>query len=226
MSTLLLLGFLFQDKSAEETFQKIEEVLEKAKSLSCQVHIGRIGVITNGGEADQITHASGYFAAKEGNKVMFRMTTLQGHQSSQWGLVSDGESMYRLLKVESSPPRLAQVLKRSITRGGMIETLTFSALRNLNSSRENQVEGMSTQVEVSEFSRIVDDEEKTTRTMSYKVKIAKSSVIQNVQVWYNPKDYHLLRVRNTGGSSPETYEKFSFDEAIPDEKFKISEKER
>jgi len=226
MSLLLATVLLLQDNTAEETLKKIEVVIEKAKTLSVDVQMGQLGGINGGDEAPQITYAIGSALFKEGNRALFRMTTVPGRQSGQWGILSDGDSMYRAFKVEASPPKLSQVLKRSITRGGIVQTLNFSALRNLNSTLEGQIQGMTTQIEVSDFSGIADDEEKLSKTFSYRVKVVHSNVFQNVQLWYNPKDYHLVRVRNTVGISPETYQNFHFDEDIPDEKFKIVEKDK
>jgi hypothetical protein len=226
MNLLLAAVLLLQDNTAEEAFKKIEEVIEKTKTLSMDVYLGQLGGINGGDEAPSITYATGSALFKEGNRALFRMTTIRGRQFSNWGIIVDGDSMFRAFKAEASPPKLSQVLKRSITRGGILETLKVSALRNMHSTRENQIEGMATPIEVSNFSSITDDDEKSARTFSYKSKAANTSDFKEVQVWYNPKDHHLVMVRITVGISPETYQKFLYNPDIPDEKFKIVEREK
>jgi len=110
MSLLLGAALLMQDKSAEETFKKIEERIERAKTLDVKF---KFELSVTG--AKSTSQGGGSLTLKEGNK--FKVTGFRSGQKDEFEMVSDGKKMLRTPFGDSTPTETPANLGRLITGG-------------------------------------------------------------------------------------------------------------
>jgi|SRR5579862_536817 len=230
MNLLLAALLLMQDKTAEETFKKLTEILEKANSITVRRSTKGDSVAPNSKPNSEIL-----LLLKEGNKVRFEarfpnMPKEEAGETVMW-LVSDGKRMmYRFgptdsPQVKDTPPNL---------RAKLIEVLTYTDLSIgsyftfLQATTRSVNPEPSDIVEVTKLAHGAEDG--TVRTLTCRMIVAKKD-FADIRLWYDPKTWKPIKRTTTllppGHSTLiETYDEFTIDADIPDEKFKLPEEKK
>jgi hypothetical protein len=87
MNIFFATALLLQGQTAEETFKKIEESIDKAKTVSVKF---KFVSDTRKGGVEEKAEASGTMLLKDARKVNVAMKTLQNGQEMDVSIVSDG----------------------------------------------------------------------------------------------------------------------------------------
>lgn len=223
---------LFQEKTAEEIFKKIEETIEKAKAVSVRFKYNLSEKSVDPGQEVE----SGTLLLKEDNKARLAMRIFfpHGGQEPQDVLVvSEGSKM--MLKSGSRKPREIETPK-TLNNGFRTILARASVLFfSIAFQKEEGERDFKKTFQVSDFKSGEDDKGAKTLTYKLKVKLTErpvSDVEWDVKLWYDPKNWKLLR-RTLGVQSQdhprrlaETYEDYILNADIPDEKFKFSEEDK
>src|SRR5438094_617194 len=90
MNLLLVLACLAQDAPAEEAFKKIEESIEKAKTVRVKFKLEGHGAKEG---PDRDLKATGSLWLKEGNRVRVELKAFAGGKEHEMTAVSDGAQM-------------------------------------------------------------------------------------------------------------------------------------
>jgi outer membrane lipoprotein-sorting protein len=220
---LLLAAVLFvQDKSAEETFKKIEDSILQAKSIS--VTIRREETEAFGEEVKSILF-------KEGNK--FRNETKGSVKGKAYEMVCicDGKRRY-----SNETSKLETALKEdnwlqvSLSRMGNAHTVFYSYLRIQGCVLTPNPSDLRQVLDVSNFR--FGDTEANGKALLYHVRARvtpKAEPIADYEVttWYDPATFKPLRrkveVTDKRFNVTEVYENLTLNADIPDEKFKLPE---
>jgi len=223
MNLLLAFILLLQDKRAEETFKKIEETIEKAKGLTVKFTW----------KPDTVGYGSGTMLLKEGGKanVIFNLKNPGGEY--KLFLVSDGSKMTWIMKppdrtphkeTKATPQDLLSFL--GLARFGAAHGISNAGLFEESPDKQPLYEAMRTNYRLSGFK--VDEDETEAKVISYKIMLFEA-VEAEAMLWYDAatqrplkRKMHFRNLVSHGGCSSDTFEVFSFDAAILDEKFKLT----
>jgi outer membrane lipoprotein-sorting protein len=200
---------LLQDKTAEETFKKIEEAVQNAKTVRIKFKLE--GVLKDGQGKSNRINKSGTLLFRDGNKL--RVSISDGND--QVLMISDGKTtrteMTGAIITQESPSDLNRNFLRSLIRGGNVANL-ISTVGLL----WNDEPALGTIYRVSDFETGEDGRE--ANSLKYKMNGKEASLR------YNPKTLQVLTRRLTeedGGEVTKTYEQFILNADIPDEQFKL-----
>jgi outer membrane lipoprotein-sorting protein len=224
MSLLLSLAFLLQEQNAQQTFQKIEESVEKAKT----VQVKFTGNIRGVGEAEGVK-VTGSIQIKEGNRIRYEVKTSLDGQSQDLLVLSDGKRLSistngREVQSQDVPNNLGSQLRTGICRSGV--TLAIGLLPK--GEPGEQVEGQNAKklMEVADLKSETDANQG--KIVAYRLVIPKAHNSSDVKLWYNSKTYQLLKRTSASkedgvaqGELTETYDDFSLDVEIPDTRFEL-----
>lgn len=225
MNLLLAAALLLQDKTAEETFKRIEEPILKAKSISLDFKLlGEEGAHKWGG--------GGTLLLKEGNKVRFEWVVLA--PSMVIIMTSDGEHVLRTPErrrtLHNAPQTLGLAYNASFCRLGVGAGGTLAM--DYVDPKDGGIPNIPELLKISDLKQGEDDG--ALKTLTWTVTISSSfmpavSKPVPVKLWYDPKTFKPVKrtLTNVKGDVEvnwmETYENVTYDEPIPDEKFKLPE---
>jgi outer membrane lipoprotein-sorting protein len=227
VNLLLACSLLLQDKTAEETFKKIEEMIGQAKSL-------RIKFSSEEEISERRKGTSGVLLLQSGNRARF--TENPSTRSESWS-VSDGKrvqsSRHGLYDEGITGPvpngigpvskDLVKNLKVLVSRAGCSlwggASIAF---------RANMKSEFPEWLRVSQFKLGANDGQ--AKTLSYLLEVGEKSRPFDVTLWFDPESFKLLKRKIAyavdGGkqvTTTETYDEFTFDAEIPDENFTLPE---
>jgi outer membrane lipoprotein-sorting protein len=236
MNLLLAVALLLQDKTAEETFKKLEETIEKAKTVTIKFKWERKPTK----KQPTPSAASGSIFWKEGNKASVSVKFYEGQDPQlrqEWSLVSDGTQMkasgvLEMAAKSATPKDLVSGLAKILVRGGIyhFDSIMLLACSGNKGKEKLSMEDCVGAVQVMRLKAGEDD--KAAKTLGYS--LVSIDPDHEIRLWYDPASYRLLR--RTYATNPfaldpefrltETYEEFSLNADIPDEKFKLPEEKK
>lgn len=199
---------LLQDKTAEETFNKIEETIQKAEMLRITFKLEHI---LKEGKVDKI-ETSGTVLLKQGNKANLRIK----EKGSTTLLVSDGHLMKiiskdaSVLSLETPKDLNANLLKWMLREGNAASILDALGLVPKTLPQAKKL------TPASEFT--FGEDKDGVRILKYKVGTT------GTQLRYDAKTLHVLGIILSGqdsGSVIETFEEFELNAKIPDDEFAV-----
>jgi outer membrane lipoprotein-sorting protein len=226
MNLLLAAILLLQDKTAEETFKKIEEQILGAKSL--RVHLGALdkGVAGN--------HVSSSIHMKSGNKFRLEFETKTGDEIQRILQISDGTQIHeasgqRSRTLRPTPSDFNRNQAVALTRLGYWPTwgLVFSSA--------NPTKGLPLEkcLVTSDFK--TEKSEGNLGILTYRVslvleneKLEESKHTYFVRLYYDPKTYTPAKrmIQDPTGTQGETYRDWSFGSELSEERFRIPEEKK
>jgi outer membrane lipoprotein-sorting protein len=225
---------------ARKSFTKLEETLINAKTLRVRFRSGGKGPT----DADKY-EAFGTMLLKEGNKAFIEATTIANQEKSEVLFVSTGSAVssettrwktnvpdHPGVRDESAGPMTSGTLKTELSAGlarigqsmSVIQIMVRTNARGNFSMRESN--------RPSEFQ--VGDNDGPYKTLTYKFKPEDAQCsVRETKLWYDPLSYKLIKRRQIWkgekgieGVLDETYEEFTLNADIPDEKFKLPEEKK
>lgn len=208
MSLLFAIALLAQDKTAEETFKKIEEKLLKAKTVRIKVKT----VAHNEGHPD--SEGSYELLLKEGNKVYFARSTNHKDDENLF-FISDG------VKIATNCPGW----KTADVPANLGSNAAITLMReefNLNILPQKKGASAKDLCDLSDFK--IEEADGGARILSYKMS---GDPGWKVKLWHDPRTFKFvkrtfsIKGRTSNAILSETYEAFELDADIPDEKFKL-----
>jgi outer membrane lipoprotein-sorting protein len=236
MDVLLAVLLLLQEKTAEDSFNKIEETLANAKSI--QVKFSCSFAPSKEGNAVKAS-ASGTLLLKEGNKVKLESHLLWNGAVQDLTLVSDGIRRHierkqgdQVIRPPASPTPASMGLHyvRTLTRVGLTPAQVLQYIFFADAARSKGAPLAST-FTASEFTPGGDGIDKD--AIKFNVQRDGADQTGNVVVRFDPKTFALrnLVVTFKGAEDitwvlTETYSEFTLNADIPDEKFKLPEEKK
>ena len=239
MNLLLAAGLLLQDKTAEEAFKKIEQVLLAAKTVRVR-YTGEYATTTRYGT--QYGLETGFLALKEGNKAYAynEFHPLGEPQSPMMVTVSDGQTLEHRSSQErekacrhETPASLTKTTSAALLRFGA--TGAVLVVRAAGTTGPQQI----------------SDPEKTAPTSGFKVRKVNEKVMEltfevksphyagsttaietRVTLEYDATTFipirriEVSRFDGYQSTTNETYTDFTLNADIPDEKFKLPEEKK
>jgi outer membrane lipoprotein-sorting protein len=227
MSALLAIALLFQEKTAEETFKKIEDTVHNAKTVRV-----KFAFEARKKEADKPTIvAEGTVLLKQGNKVFATESFLIDGKKVDKKQISDGSKMAFWVndrrEDKVTPKNEGAKFLNGVLRAGYVQAqlIKVNFIPLDPKSDPGDLDPRELFILLSDFAFGVDDKE--AKTMTYKFKDYEG--VQG-KIWYDPKTWKLLKrtIEYSGsdaGLAVETYPEFTLNADIPDETFKLPGKE-
>jgi outer membrane lipoprotein-sorting protein len=222
MSIFFVLAMALQGETAEESYRRLEETLQKARSLSLQYRIE----FAIGGATMTV---SGSVLLKEGNRLKITCSGAAGAQKLDAAVVSDGSTL-RSLPLHPganetewpTPKSLNESVTTAFLRAGCLDLyrLPYRMHEHGRDPKESLI--------VSELRS--GDDDSGLRTLLYKLE--EGSGHGEMKVWFDPKT-RMLRKRvftvPPQGNTPqvtvtETYESVKVDSEISEDSFKLKDK--
>ena len=220
MHLLAALALFLQDKTAEESFKKIEETIDKAKTVSVKF---KVDGHYKQGERETKVQMSGTIALKEGNKAHIAYKRRIGEQETDADFVSDGKkSKTKGGGTEDAPGNITSNFKVAVSQIGVFFSSRAASVEEHNGVRKEVM--WKERFLVSEIK--VGPDDKDAKTLTYKLKVGSGEAL-DVQIWYEPRTWRILKRTlsgNSGGKEvafTEVYEECLLEVDIPDEKFKL-----
>jgi len=232
MLAIVAAALLLQDMTAEETLKKIEETIQKAKTVG--VKFTQSIERKKRGE-DISLKRSGTVLLKEGNRVRVEVDESGGRSPTHTVLVSEGKALHASSNstvpprdLKEAPSILKESIAASLVRGNVVTTLMYTAfIRRLSPPDTSTMEPQK-RFKVSEVK--VGPDEGASKTLLFTVEIADTTVIHSAKVWYDPKTFKVqkrvltYKIGQDEETLTEAIEELSLNADIPDEKFKRPEK--
>jgi outer membrane lipoprotein-sorting protein len=217
LNLLVAAVLLLQDKTAEETFKKIEEQIEKAKTVRIT---SKLEGTLNQGKEKKISK-TGVFILKQGNKVYAKIK--EGDSTDM--LVSDGAMMLTDFLPRKFPPgaptssvvlKTPEELNRTlswalVSKGAVLSLLEMIGLAYSVDPKENKL-----RFPAHEFEH--GGEDRGAKVLKYKL----GDVAATLR--YDPKSLRVFSRRLTHkdfGDVTETYDEFSLDADVSDDQFSV-----
>jgi outer membrane lipoprotein-sorting protein len=239
MNLILVAALLLQDKTAEETFKKIEAVVQNAKTL--QVAFTVFPVVTSAVKQTQgKCLANGMLFLKETDKVLFTVTDFTQQEPKVSGVSLFRTSLDHNLPnpaavVGLAPGALRLGISHAFCQGGIQGVLGWlrrsrlpaksPAPDNRNPSPKNgPQEDPERGIRVSGFE--IGEGGARLKSLSYIMTIADLKESSRVTVWYDPESLKpVKRSISTGAGEGakvimETYTQYFVDQGIPDDQFR------
>jgi len=226
MNLLLAVALLLQDKAAEETFNKIEEAIQKAKTLSFKY---KFELAVNGQK--RTTQGNGAVILKEGSKFNVTGALVGTGPKVGFELVSDGAKMVRARFGADPPTDLPSNMNRlmaiQIARLGVAKAFFFPSVQDGEKDKKEETD-LKNIFKMSGLKSGEDDQDG--KTLTYTLKVLHELGSADVKVWYDPKTFKLLKrtlgVREhlespVGATLVETYEEFTLNVDVPDGTFTL-----
>jgi outer membrane lipoprotein-sorting protein len=212
MHLLAALALLLQDKTAEETFKKIEETVQNAKTVRIKFKLE--GALKDGQGKEKRIDKSGTLVFGDRNKL--HITISDGINPVQiFSMISDGKTtrtvMTGAIITQETPSDLNRNFLRSLVRGGNVANLISTV-----GVQWDDETVLGTIYRVSDFEMSKDD--RGAKALKYKMN-GKGATLR-----YDPKTLLVLSrklAEEDGGEVLETYEEFTLNGDIPEEKFKL-----
>jgi general secretion pathway protein G len=235
MNLLLAALLLMQERTAEETFRKIEEIILEAKTV---VVVFSTDAIHISGQNKIGFACSGSLLLKEDRRVRAEMTrsgSSGGNDSRQ--IQSDGEEFYALLGQDatmrpahdtgSTRVQFSRRMKIGFARLGAFQILGGPACSTvLYSPNEFPEVDLRDRFRVSEFKE--EAAEKDAKGITYTVILPRRTETCEMTLWYDPATFvpirrtQIMRWRGGDFTLTEKYSGFTLNADIPDEKFKLT----
>lgn len=223
MRLMLVAVIMAQDKTAEETFSKIEKTILEARSLTTAVE--GVGALKLPG-GDGSYKVTGWLALGPENQVRWERKVLERDKETNLALISDGKQVYfkgvdAEGDIKSAPKNVRRNLSMSLVRLGLVYGSWMTAW---------EVSSPADTFPISDFQ--LGAEEKGLRSLSYKVYIPVLRTKAEGVLWFDPKTHRIakrsLTARNEVSEETihETYADMVLGAEIPDEKFKLPEKKK
>jgi len=240
MNLLLAAVLLLQDKVAEETFKKIELATMNARTLSMKFEFQ---------DPDRQVQGSGTVLAKANklNLVYQAQAFVDGKiQGGKTHLMCDGQNMVKVTSSGARQVNVINVVATAILRTGFSRLM--AAFDNLGSDPGAEEKEVPLHPGASDLKAVdpahtfevkgiaTGDDDGEIKTLTYFMKEKGHTKAYAVRVWYDPKTFALRKRTVTGsmgfgGKGPETtvtetYEEFTLNADIPDEKFKLPQEKK
>jgi outer membrane lipoprotein-sorting protein len=227
MNLLIACTLLLQDKTAEETFKKIQETFATANTLTFKFNVKVVKAIGGGESA-----LKGTILFKEGNRMRCDFSILlNGGSQREMLVVSDGSKVAALADGRNREEKEVSkdfnaTLAAVITHGGVLSFI--AGFHSLFAGEKKGALNAEKAPSVTEIKTGEDDGDM--KTLSYKTVItplAAQPATFDVRLWYEPKSLRLVKRTMSYRSETEsrifneTYEEFTLNADIPDEKFKL-----
>ena len=225
MDLLIAAVLLLQDKSAEETFKKIEERIEKAETLTVNFSLDA----TSGEEY----HVTGSLLTKQGNRIDVRWKGSIGGVESTGFIKSNGMTMrydlgpsYRGEK--ETPKNLSNGFATAMARTGIIPSLEMGNRPDQQDRTAKEDIDFKERFVVSNFETGADDGGK--KTLQYTLQVMRGSDLVEdpkfrVRIWYHPETYALAKREMSNETNKtkcvEVYQMTLVNANVSDEKFKF-----
>ncbi len=225
MNMLITCALLLQDKTAEETFRKIEDAITKAKTVSVNY---KSEVDRFYGRPESFKY-EGTLLLKEGNKVYIAIKGQDERGTSSSMMVSDGTTLEMNPELREqpgdAPKNLREAFLVALARGGVCQAKELSNFLILY--RQDGSPDYRELFSLSNFKAGEDDEGRKTLTYRLTVKVYKKQQDYDVKLWYDPKTYRpVKRELNYRDESRrltivDSFSEFVLNADIADEKFKV-----
>lgn len=170
---------------------------------------------------------------KQGNLLSLQADMKTEERTLAMEVLSDGSSLYRKLDVlgarrDSVPPSLGRGFLVSSIRASIMMSVGWSQLGRPKVSTEDCEKYLANPVAVSDVQEAPDDNK--VKTLTYKIKVRPGHTA-SIKVWYDPKTFVLQKrtIRDEdrdSGTVTETFDEFTLNADIPDEKFKLPEEKK
>ena len=218
MNALLVMLLSLQATATEDAFKKLEEAIEKAKTVSLKCTSEAVWK----GNPGTKTTATLIVFAKEGNRFSHTVTMSSDGQTGQFRTVSDGSKIWTadFGIIPKEPKNSLGKLAINLTRQGLL--LSQLLVQDPGSQEKDPKELLL----VSKVTSAAD--EGKAKTLRYEVtyKGALKDISADHTLWYEPSPLKLVKhtalLKEKGeekGTVTETYETFSINGEIPDETF-------
>jgi len=231
MNLLLAAVLLMQDKTAEETFKKIEDSITSAKSLSVKIKMTASN--REKGEA-QLGSISGTFLLKGDQKLLAEFVATQNGKEQRMSVVCDGQYMQgRSIALPQpveyeSQPRFRNYLELAFVRGGgsglMSMTAIYCGLVHAARKMEQDPKKMVA------VTGLESGKDAGGVYLKFDSKMDHFGPLMKNTLWYDPLTYKplksVLSAVENGATMTEVYEDFILNADIPDEKFKLPEEKK
>ena len=220
MQLFFALFLLLQEESAEETFAKIEETFQKAKTAEWDV---AVHLVQKKGQ-DELRRKEGscLILLKEGNKVnVLLQESKDGQKGKTTSIVSDGKTSLatsgskRIQKSETHALLCTNVSTLWLRHGSMSEIWTKTPLAEDDFRKTLQITNCK-----------AGGSDGGARTLSYTFQVKIFTI--NAKLWYSPSDFKPVKrqmdFKDPTGSEwtvTEEFKKCVFGEDIPDDRFKL-----
>lgn len=214
-------------RDSREALENINERLAKAKTIK---------VVFRGGTTfrpkdiieDQTTVFTGEIFLKVGGKAYCSSSRhAAGYKSgAESFLVCDGSTVLLGRVVTSTlpaPAGLREALEMALVRMGLCATATFGGYIVDILRGDTNFENFASTLQLADYAGLEDDGK--FRVLAYTLKGTTYGMAGKVRVWYDPSTYRpikrLIEIGSSNTRITESYEEFTLDGEIPDEKFKI-----
>jgi hypothetical protein len=226
MTPLLAVMLLIQADSAEETFKKIGEAIQQAKSVRVEFQWQGATRADAAGKVE----ASGTVLLKDLNRVNLTGLITEKGQPSELRIVSDGTTVKTRLGARRmlecpTPKNMESGLKMALHRlGAMQAVLIAHKVCMLDVPDQEEALDMSKKPRLSDFKNGPDDGE--FRTITYKISPDGPETVAEIKIWYSPET-HLLEKRTITLKQPsesiftESYKGWALDGGLENEEFTL-----
>ena len=235
MNLLMVTALLLQDKSGEDTFQKMEEMFGGAKSLIIKF---RAEVDDAEETPKSAIRVEGTLMMKEGNKVRLSMKVRRGNEEVEQSLISNGTRM-RIVTPSASeeketPKNLRTFFNEAMSRYGI--SRAFSEMQSLGAKQQDPKSAERPSKLRGKFVGR-DGREDCLGMLGYTIELSQSAKATSARVLtYYVRDSLRLVLRRLSlmdsqslaaqGQIEEIYDEFTLNAEIPDEKFKLPEEKK
>jgi outer membrane lipoprotein-sorting protein len=226
MNPIIAALLLLQAQTAEDTFKKIAETLDHAKS----VRVSFVWEGTSKAEAEGKVDARGNVLFKEGNRARLAARIQEKGRSSDLRVVSDGKSVKtqlgpkRMLECET-PPHFEAGLKMTLHRLGALQAVVVAhKICMLDPTEQEEALDLEKRPALSDFQDGPDDGD--AKTITYKVTPEGADSAAEVKLWYRPETYTLVKrtitlKRPAESVFSETYKEWTLDGELENEQFTL-----
>ncbi len=242
MVLFLAAAFLLQDKTAEETFRKIEEAIDKAKTISIRM---KYKLILSSGKpgldpAEMETKAEILLNDRNMVQVIVDPNAMFVGGGDDLSVLSDGTHLRVVdpsdeVRIGDSPKSLTNGFKTILARTGYFGAQLFVprkdplALARKEPDLKKFLEGdLKKKFEVLD---LASGKDKDGEWLTYTLGTGEKGDKPQMTIWYSPKTYSLLKrklaipfVADGQMIEIETYDEFLLNADIPDEKFRLPAK--
>jgi outer membrane lipoprotein-sorting protein len=227
MHLLAALAVFLQDKTAEETFKKIEEMILNARAVSVRFKCDLVTSTRSGKEESKF---SGTLFLKNGDKLNLTVNTLTLGKEETRSIVSDGD-VRRFIKGPTGGPFLTRGhggVVKGITKSHATDLARIGVFRMLD-LKDYRLASEPEDPQFRAFDFGWGEEDKATKSIKHKVKFPGMDQTAEVELCYDPKTYNLIKriisfetaPLGTSTVATETYQEFTLNADIPNEKFTL-----
>jgi len=210
-AALLSIAGRAQDRTAEETFKKIEDALANAKTFSLKFAV-------DGQKGGQKEEVKGTIQSRDDNRMRIDLKRLSQGREQESSIVSDGKRV-RTLGADSTaeletPKDLHRRLAIAFARGG--SSMAVGSVRQDSTKL----------LKLGDFKEAGPDGDR--KSLTYTMSSTEDDPPKSIQVrlWYAPATFMIVRRTLThAGPEPftinEAYDEVALNGNLPDERFKL-----